>query len=126
MLLEVRTLPTGTLAWFVKTAGVSGVVSQARVVTLKLRVTAPKVIVTDAAVPHVAAAVTRRVTAWPGFTTPGALVNVPPSMLYSPPVTEIAVPASIPVSRMAFDVTTDPRARPERGVKSIAVGSRFR
>jgi len=39
-------------------AGVSGVVSHASVVTLKVRVSPPKVTVTEATVPHVEAAVT--------------------------------------------------------------------
>src|SRR5262245_60156746 len=56
--------------------------------------------------------VTRTTTLWPFVTVPGFAVKAPPSMLYSPPVIEIAAGTFMPANLTLSDVTMAERATP--------------
>jgi len=51
-------------------------------------------------------------TVWPFVTVPAAVVQAPPLMLYSPPVTEMAAAELMPETVMAADSMTVERATP--------------
>ena len=79
MVPEVRKEPGGTFGW-IRKANTSGVVSQARVVTLKVRGAPAMTTVAVVVVLQVAAEVWRSVTVWPLLMVPATVVNAPASI----------------------------------------------
>ena len=84
----------------------SGMASQASVVTLKVRGKPAMVSIVVVVVLQLLEATCRSVTDCPGLIVPGALPNAPVSIWYSPPVTLIALPLTIPITTRVLDVLT--------------------
>lgn len=66
--------------------------------------------------------VARRVTVFPVLTDPAMAVNVPPLILYSPPVIDTEVGPLIPTTVMVFEVYEVESSVPVIGVKPKASG----